>query len=84
MRGPGVEYWPVRIHLISTICVLLLLQPMLRGQASYQAQVRGVVSDATGAVVVNAAVTNTRFADCEDRQFGRLHPACAMVPPPTS
>ena len=59
MRVPGAEYWPVRIHLISTICVLLLLQPMLRGQASYQAQVRGVVSDATGAVVANATVTIT-------------------------
>jgi hypothetical protein len=79
MRVPGAEYWPVRIHLISTICVLLLLQPMLRGQASYQAQVRGVVSDATGAVVANATVPITCFADCEDRQFGRLHPACAMA-----
>ncbi len=69
MRVPGAEYWPVRIHLISTICVLLLLQPMLRGQASYQAQVRGVVSDATGAVVANATVSITCFAHCEDRQF---------------
>jgi hypothetical protein len=59
MRVPGAECWPVRIRLISTICLLLLLQPMLRGQASYQAQVRGVVSDATGAVVPNATVTIT-------------------------
>jgi hypothetical protein len=59
MRVPGAEYWPVRIHLISTICVLLLLQPTLRGQASYQVQVRGVVSGATGAVLPNATVTIT-------------------------
>jgi hypothetical protein len=59
MRVPGAEYWPVRIHLISTICVLLLLQPTLRGQASYRVQVRGVVSGATGAVLPNATVTIT-------------------------
>jgi hypothetical protein len=59
MRVPGAEYWPVRIHLISTICVLLLLQPTLRGQPSYRVQVRGVVSGATGAVLPNATVTIT-------------------------
>ena len=35
------------------------LQPVLLGQASYQAQIRGVVSDATGAVLPNATVTIT-------------------------
>ena len=57
MRVPGAEYLPVRPHLISILCILLLLQPALLGQASYQAQIRGVVSDATGAVVPNATVT---------------------------
>jgi hypothetical protein len=45
--------------LVSTICILLLAQQTLLGQASYQAQIRGVVSDATGAVVSNATVTIT-------------------------
>ena len=34
-----------------------LLPPVAFGQASYQAQVRGFVSDATGAGVANATVT---------------------------
>jgi len=59
MRVPGSEYCPVRFSLISAVFVLFLLQPALRGQASYQAQIRGVVSDATGAVVPNATVTIT-------------------------
>jgi hypothetical protein len=59
MRVPGVEYVPVRLHLVSAVCVLLLLPSMLLGQASYQAQIRGVVSDMTGAVVPNAKVTIT-------------------------
>jgi hypothetical protein len=57
MRVPDAEYLPVRLRLIFIICILLLLQPALLGQASYQAQIRGVVSDASGAVVPNAKVT---------------------------
>jgi hypothetical protein len=59
MRVPVAEYLPLRLHWISTVCALLLLQSTLLGQASYQAQIRGVVSDATGAVVPNATVTIT-------------------------
>src|SRR5271167_2003514 len=59
MRVPGAEHLPVRLHLVSAICILLVLQPALVGQASYQAQIRGVVSDATGAVLPNATVTIT-------------------------
>jgi Carboxypeptidase regulatory-like domain/TonB dependent receptor len=59
MRVPGTENLPVRLHLVSIVSILLLLGPMLLGQATYQAQIRGVVSDATGAVVPNAKVTIT-------------------------
>ena len=59
MRVPSVECLPVRLHLLSLICILLLLQQTLLGQASYQAQVRGVVADSTGAVLPNATVTIT-------------------------
>jgi hypothetical protein len=61
MRVPGAEYLPVRLYLVSTICILLL-QSTLLGQASYQAQIRGVVSDATGAVVPDATVTITEVS----------------------
>ncbi len=59
MRVADAESLPVPLHLVSTICLLLLISPALLGQASYQAQIRGVVTDATGAVVPNAAVTIT-------------------------
>ena len=62
MRVPGADFLPVRLCLISTICILLLFQPALLGQASYQAQIRGVVSDATGAVVPNATVSITELS----------------------
>jgi len=55
----GAQYLPVRLRLVSTISVLLVLQSTLLGQASYQAQIRGVVSDATGAVLPNATVVIT-------------------------
>ncbi len=48
--------------LISLLGATLLLATAAVGQGSYQAQVRGVVSDATGAVVVNATVTITNVA----------------------
>jgi hypothetical protein len=40
----------------------VLLASAALGQGSYQAQVRGVVADATGAMVVNAAITITNDA----------------------
>jgi hypothetical protein len=62
MPVPGAKHLPVRLHLISTVCILLLLQPRLMSQASYQAQVRGIVSDATGAVVPDATVIITEVS----------------------
>ena len=48
--------------LISLLGVTVLLASAALGQGSYQAQVRGVVADATGAMVVNAAITITNDA----------------------
>ena len=47
---------------ISLLGVTLLLATAVLGQGSYQAQVRGVVADATGAMVVNATITITNVA----------------------
>lgn len=57
MRVP--ECLPVRLHLSSTLCFVAVLGFALSawGQGSYRAQLRGVVSDATGAVVAHATVT---------------------------
>ncbi len=61
MRVPRVECLPVRYRLLSTVLfsVVSILGSALSlwGQGSYRAQLRGVVSDATGAVVANATVT---------------------------
>jgi len=59
MRVPRTECLPVRLHLSSTINLAAILGFALSawGQGSYRAQLRGVVSDATGAVVANATVT---------------------------
>ena len=46
MRVPGPRYLPVRLHLLSTLFVSLLLHSALLVQASYQGQIRGLVSDA--------------------------------------
>jgi hypothetical protein len=59
MRVSGAVYLPVRLHLVAAVCIFLLVQSTLLGQASYQAQLRGVVSDKTGAVVPNSTVTIT-------------------------
>src|SRR5580704_9032745 len=53
------RYWPVRLYLVSSFGILLLVQPALLGQASYQAQIHGLVSDASGAVLPNATITIT-------------------------
>ena len=61
MRVPRVECLPVRHRLLSTVLlsVVSILGSALAlwGQGNYRAQLRGVVSDATGAVVANATVT---------------------------
>ncbi|HZQ21797.1 MAG TPA: TonB-dependent receptor [Terriglobales bacterium] len=44
---------------VPLLSCLVLLASYLAGQASYQAQIRGTVSDATGAVLPNATVTIT-------------------------
>ncbi len=59
MRVPRAAHLPIHVQLISAICILLLLPSTMRGQASYQAQIHGVVSDASGAVLPNATVTMT-------------------------
>ncbi len=57
MRVP--ECLPVRLHLSSTLCLVAILGLALSvwGQGAYRAQLRGVVTDATGAVVAHATVT---------------------------
>ena len=57
MRVPCSECLPVRHRLLSTIVAVLGLALSVWGQGSYRAQLRGIVSDATGAVVANATVT---------------------------
>jgi hypothetical protein len=42
--------------------IVLLIGTLAQGQAAYRAQIRGAVSDQTGAVVVNAAITITNDA----------------------
>jgi hypothetical protein len=60
MRVPGVEYLPVRLQSLSTILLsfvaILGLALPVWGQGAYRAQLRGFVSDATGAAVRNATV----------------------------
>ena len=47
---------------ILVLCALIAIQAPVFGQASYTAQIRGVVTDQTGAVVPNATVTITNDA----------------------
>jgi len=46
----------------TSLVLLILLAGGALGQGTYQAQIRGVVSDPTGAVVGNATVTITETA----------------------
>ncbi len=59
MRIPGAEYLPVRLYLALALCLVPLVPGTLLGQASYQAQIRGVVSDSSGAVMPDATITIT-------------------------
>ena len=59
MRFPGVRCLPVRLYPILALSLVLVVPQMLMAQASYQAQIRGVVSDPTGAVMPEATVTIT-------------------------
>ena len=93
MRVPRVECLPVRYRLLSTVLfsVVSILGSALSlwGQGSYRAQLRGVVSDATGAVVANATVTirdvgtdipTLRIRTTRDRISS---PVCALPPTPS-
>ncbi len=61
MRVPRVECLPLRFQSLSTVLISLVailgLALPVWGQGAYRAQLRGVVSDTTGAVVANATVT---------------------------
>jgi hypothetical protein len=58
MQVPSAKYSPVRfLQVCSTIVVILGLALSVWGQGSYRAQLRGVVTDTTGATVPNATVT---------------------------
>ncbi|HYA25890.1 MAG TPA: TonB-dependent receptor [Terriglobales bacterium] len=59
MRHPGFVRLVVRAALTLILSSLLFVPCALLGQASYQAQIRGVVTDPTGAVLPNATVTIT-------------------------
>ena len=45
----------------SLIAMVLVLHFAVVGQASYQAEIRGIVSDSSGALVPNATVTLTEL-----------------------
>src|SRR5438067_581612 len=49
-------------HLVVPLLSVLLISAVAFGQASYTAQVRGVVTDQTGALVANASITITNDA----------------------
>ena len=59
MTGLRVEFRRLQFLFGITLTIALLLAQNALGQASYTAQVRGNVTDQTGAVVVNALVTIT-------------------------
>ena len=59
MPGLRVEFRRLQFLFGITLTISLLLAQNAMGQASYTAQVRGTVTDQTGAVVVNALVTIT-------------------------
>ena len=66
--------------LIASLIVVLFASLGAWGQASYTAQVRGVVTDKSGAVVQNATVTitnqGTNQSGCNRiSRAGRTHPA---------
>ena len=59
MPGLRIEFRRLQFLFGITLTLSLLLAQNAVGQASYTSQVRGTVTDQTGAVVVNALVTIT-------------------------
>jgi hypothetical protein len=59
MPGLRIEFCRSQFLLAFALVISLLLTPHAVGQASYTAQIRGTVTDPTGAVVQNATVTIT-------------------------
>jgi hypothetical protein len=59
MRCAAARFFALGSYLLVVFGISILLQSTLLGQASYQAQIRGVVSDPTGAVMPGVAVTIT-------------------------
>lgn len=68
------------------VCAMLGLAVFAFGQANYQAQVRGVVTDASGAVVPNAVVTisevGTNLSHSSTTDSSVWHRAARAFPQP--
>ncbi|MFZ0285331.1 MAG: TonB-dependent receptor [Terriglobales bacterium] len=59
MRCAVARFLALGSYLLVLLGIALVLHPTLLGQASYQAQIRGVVSDSSGAVMPDATITIT-------------------------
>src|SRR5450432_1206194 len=59
MASSRIEFRPLQFFSASVLGILLLLAHYAAGQASYMAQLRGTVTDQSGAVMQNATVTIT-------------------------
>ena len=59
MRVPGAKGLLFWLNLVLAASIFSLFPPALLGQASYQAQIRGLVTDASGAVLPKATITIT-------------------------
>ena len=59
MASSRIEFRPLQFFSASVLGILLLLAHNAAGQASYMAQLRGTVTDQSGAVMQNATVTIT-------------------------
>src|SRR5438477_6974421 len=60
-RGKSSSLW-IRTLLMVAFALVIPLRHIASGQGSFQAQIRGIVMDATGAVVTGANVTLTEVA----------------------
>ncbi|MGH9497696.1 MAG: TonB-dependent receptor domain-containing protein [Terriglobales bacterium] len=67
MRCAVARFLSLSSYAIVLLGITLILRPPLHGQASYQAQIRGVVSDPSGAVMPDATVTITEVGTNESQ-----------------